>query len=675
MKINKSVLTTITIALSLNLLSIDKAYSVSVIENIDTKYDSNYPYNVSDSIKILERAEQAISEKPDSIRWKNVPEHLLRVYLWHRETYHDADNLKLSNTWIDLASKVKDKDVIEYAKLSKVFANLLKQNFREAEKVYNTVKFDKYNKNDLFTDMLIYTLLGEEKETKASFQGNKNYSFTYTIRNIRVEDAKKLTDKFPNSDISHYIYSLVLQKLAESGEDKNNIDYRDSIEQLEEAIKIFPNNKLYQLKKAQLSFDKVNPENNDDIFEKIYKDSYKDSYVGESIAVTYARNNNFEKAIEYINDALRQDPSRITLYKKLNSLYSYTNNYTELIDVYEKAINKYPNMLELYYDLAELYSKTKAEPNKTIDLFTKAVKENPNNDLLNLYLGDAYYSNREFDKSLENYKKSVELNPNNVDSYGKIIGLYWDLNDNENVMKFANEAIKNNKEFAMGYLWLGSSYLRQNKINDAIASIKKSINVKPDFVVAYNSLGMAYKVAKKYDEAIEQFSKALELNANYQESALNLGDTYVIKGDYNSAEKVYEGILAKEPYNEAVFFALGNMYTESKNFDKSIKSFEKAILLNPKSLDSRNNLGNVYLKQNKLDEAIEEFEKVLKIEPKYATAYYNIACAYSIKRNTNYSLRFLEEAVTLDDSLKEVARKDPDFENIKDDNRFKELVN
>lgn len=677
MKIYKPALTALTLAFVINIsLPLTNAYAVSVVENIDHKYDSNYPYNISDSIKNLERAKQNITENPNSIRWKSVPEQLLRLYLWHKDTYHDADTLSLANSWIDLANRVNDKDFIEYAKLSKVFANLLKQNFKEAEKTYNTVKFDKYNKNDLFTYMLIDTILGEEKEAKANFQGNKNYSFTYTIRNIRVEDAKKLVEKFPNSDIAHYVYSLALQKEVETTTvDKSNIDYRETIEQIEDSLKLYPGNTLYKLRKAQLSFDTANPENNDEIFDRIYKDSYKDSYVGESIATTYAKYNNYDKALEYIKDSLKQDPSRVTLYKKINSLYTYSNNLDELIGIYENAINKYPDKFELYYDLGDLYIKTKADPNKTIDLFTRAVNVNPKSDVMNLYLGDSYYNNREFDKALEYYKKSVDLNPENIDAYGKIIGLYWDLNDTENVMKYANQAIKDNPDFAMGNLWIGTAYLKQNNYNEAINYMKKAIKSKPDFVAAYNSLGMAYKANKNYDDAIEQFSKAVQLNGEYNEAILNLGDTYSLKGDYASAEKTYGKIIARDPYNEAVFFALGNLYTESKDYDKSIKNFEKAILLNPKSLDSRNNLGNVYLKQNKIDEAIDEFEKVLTIDSKYATGYYNIACAYSIKMNTNAALRFLEEAVSLDESLKEVARKDPDFTNIKDDNRFKEIVN
>ncbi len=677
MKINKSLFTILALSLSISAISPNYAQAVSVFENGTPQYDSTHPYNISDSLKNLDRAESSISKMPNSLRWKSIPKDLLRVYLWHKDSFHDSDTIKLSNIWINLADKVEDKDIIQYAKLSKVFANFIRQNFKEAEKVYSTIKFDKYDKDDLFTYDLIETLLGEEKETKANFQGNNNLSFTYNIRVIKLEDAKNLVDKYPKSDIARYIYAITLQKTAESTSqaDQSIIDYRDAIDELDQALLISPSNSLYELKKAQLTYNPSNPENSDDAFENIYKKSYKDSYIGESIATTYARYGRFDKALEYIESAIKQDDSRVSLYKKLNSLYAYSNNFNDLIPIYEKALEKYPNKIELYYDLADLYVKTKADPSKNVSLFETAVTKNPKSDALALYLADSYYNSGNLEQAVSGYQKVIEINENNVDAYGKLISLLWDKGDNENVLKTSNQALKENPNFVMAYLWIASSQLRQNKIDDAVNTIKKAIKVKPDFVLAYNSLGVAYKAQKKYDLAIEGFKKAVQLNPNYPESLLNIGDTYALKGDYSSSEKAYNDILATDPYNENVYFALGNLYTESKNYDKSVKSFEKAILLNPKSLDSRNNLGNVYLKQNKLDNAIDEFEKVLKIDPKYATAYYNIACIYSLKMDQNYSLRFLEEALSLDPTLKDVAKKDPDFDNMKNDNRFKELIN
>jgi len=119
---------------------------------------------------------------------------------------------------------------------------------------------------------------------------------------------------------------------------------------------------------------------------------------------------------------------------------------------------------------------------------------------------------------------------------------------------------------------------------------------------------------------------------------------------------------------------LTDFYSDIKKYDEAEKSFERAILLNTNFLDARNNLGNVYIKTGKIDKALLEFEKIIKLNPNYSTAYYNIACVYSLKKDKYRALKFLEQSIKMDKSLKEVARNDSDFDNIRNEIRFKKLI-
>ena len=62
------------------------------------------------------------------------------------------------------------------------------------------------------------------------------------------------------------------------------------------------------------------------------------------------------------------------------------------------------------------------------------------------------------------------------------------------------------------------------------------------------------------------------------------------------------------------------------------------------------------------------------MNPEYATAYYNIACAYSLNRQKETALIFLKQAVEKDQKLKNLAVSDPDFENLRQEKKFQELV-
>ena len=53
---------------------------------------------------------------------------------------------------------------------------------------------------------------------------------------------------------------------------------------------------------------------------------------------------------------------------------------------------------------------------------------------------------------------------------------------------------------------------------------------------------------------------------------------------------------------------------------------------------------------------------------------YNRACFESIRGNIDQALELLKIGLELRQSSKDWAKQDPDFDNIRDDPRFKELV-
>ena len=73
-------------------------------------------------------------------------------------------------------------------------------------------------------------------------------------------------------------------------------------------------------------------------------------------------------------------------------------------------------------------------------------------------------------------------------------------------------------------------------------------------------------------------------------------------------------------------------------------------------------------------DALKSFDKALELNPAYAKTYYNRAVCYALQRETDKSLENLQKAVQIDPRYKEEAQADESFEDIWQDNWFKELV-
>jgi len=75
------------------------------------------------------------------------------------------------------------------------------------------------------------------------------------------------------------------------------------------------------------------------------------------------------------------------------------------------------------------------------------------------------------------------------------------------------------------------------------------------------------------------------------------------------------------------------------------------------------------------DEAMADWDKVLEIDPNYANAYCNKACYFALQNQVELALENLRRAIELEpERCRESAKIDADFDGIRGDVRFQELL-
>ena len=110
------------------------------------------------------------------------------------------------------------------------------------------------------------------------------------------------------------------------------------------------------------------------------------------------------------------------------------------------------------------------------------------------------------------------------------------------------------------------------------------------------------------------------------------------------------------------------------------KNNERSILLSFASRVDRNdpgalnNLGVLYFRKGMHEEAINQFKEALKIDPASVLPYYNLACLYSRKGMEVEALIYLKRALKRDPRVKVWAMTDEDFNGLRSDVVFQELV-
>jgi tetratricopeptide (TPR) repeat protein len=62
------------------------------------------------------------------------------------------------------------------------------------------------------------------------------------------------------------------------------------------------------------------------------------------------------------------------------------------------------------------------------------------------------------------------------------------------------------------------------------------------------------------------------------------------------------------------------------------------------------------------------------MDPNFATSYYNVSCVYAIKKEKDKALEYLKKAISLDQKYREKAKNDNDFNYLRNEKEFVEIV-
>jgi len=157
----------------------------------------------------------------------------------------------------------------------------------------------------------------------------------------------------------------------------------------------------------------------------------------------------------------------------------------------------------------------------------------------------------------------------------------------------------------------------------------------------WSEKGLIHAAAKEYEEAIASYDRALQ-----------------IKPDKHHA------------WNDR-----GNILRRLGRHEEAIASYDRAIQINPDKGNAWYNRGNALVNLGRYEEAIASYDRALQIKPNDSSSYYNKACTYSLQNQIELALENLQKPIQLaPEKYREMAKTDSDFDNIRSDSRFQELI-
>jgi tetratricopeptide (TPR) repeat protein len=136
-------------------------------------------------------------------------------------------------------------------------------------------------------------------------------------------------------------------------------------------------------------------------------------------------------------------------------------------------------------------------------------------------------------------------------------------------------------------------------------------------------------------------------------------------------------LLSKHPEGVASASALyekARLFQKSGRLQEAKRVYEETLSLDPDYVDALNNLGVIHIYDKNYSAARALFAKAIRLKSDYVDSYYNLACLHALNGEVSQSLVHLKKAVSLNQSVKDWARRDTDLQNLRLVPEFEEII-
>lgn len=424
-----------------------------------------------------------------------------------------------------------------------------------------------------------------------------------------------------------------------------------------------------------------------------------------------------DKAINYLNTALKKDEKYSKAYYLLAEVYTKKSRFTEAILNAKKSIKLKPfknscahfllhnlykvssfknfktgmksrfelllSALTLPFDKQAVKNVLRAMTylkfvpilfigyfqvqtrglNQAIDVYIQAIEQAPGFVPLYSLLGDIYRALGQFDDAITEYKMAIWLDSLNITAYRHLCQAYEEQGDYDSAIEIYQKLITILPNIPEFHSNLANIFYLKGEIKEAVSHYQAAITLNPNkqwTSIIAQTLGYVHQqTGKDLDAAISAYQSAYLLTPEDVDIYVNLGSAFYDKEDYDNALTVYRSALELEPTNAKIHCNLGFLHWGKGDTDEAIKEYELAIEYDKTYDIAYNNLGVIYLDDlGRVQQAIDLFTKSLEYNPNYALAYFNLARAITIKGDKIEAAKLYQLAQDINKVTNEIDPQD-----------------
>ena len=315
----------------------------------------------------------------------------------------------------------------------------------------------------------------------------------------------------------------------------------------------------------------------------------------------------------------------------------------------------------------------------------KPATENP--EAYQLYLKGRYYAEKftqdGVQKGIEYFRQAIDLDPNYALAYAGLAFAYSDGDDDfflspHDSMPRASEAAKKALDLDGT---LSEAHVEMGKIhywydfdwNAAEKELRRAVELGPDDASAHAYYGWYLISVGRTEEGVEESRSALELDPLSTETDTVVGQNFYCARKYDLAIDTLRKTLDMDPNYWLARMFLGLSYEATGDLPRALAEFRRANGTTTIPWPSAE-LGHAYAILGKKREAEEILEQLKDRSRQSYVPAYGFAEIYIGLGDKEQALASLEKAYADRSMLMTFIKVDPEFDSLRSDPRFKDLL-
>jgi len=209
--------------------------------------------------------------------------------------------------------------------------------------------------------------------------------------------------------------------------------------------------------------------------------------------------------------------------------------------------------------------------------------------------------------------------------------------------------IKANAQDNLARQMLGASFYFTGDFKNAVETLKPlAAAITDDAELAY-FYGVSLVKLQRNQEAETVFNKLAQSSQKNPETLTYAAQGFMFLGDYQRAVKEFRTVSALAPQMPKANFFIGQSLIRLNRYDEAEKAFQQELQINPADESSKYHLALTLIERKiRIDEAMRLLNEAIALRSDYADAHYQLGKIYNERGETEKAIERLEAAANSD---------------------------